>query len=319
MRSAVGKGMLLALAAACVSGCTVFVNSYGVAEFSSATVYTTAKNAVAGVVLLAVLVPLAMSRTGGRGLELTRPQSGRQLLGLAVVAVVGGGVAFVLFFEGLSRIASDNTALQAQFIQKTLVIWVAVLAVVLLRERVGPLQLVAVAVLVTGQAVLAGGGSAVFHISFGRGEYMVLAATVLWSIETVVAKTLLAALSPWTIALTRMVGGSALLIAWVTITGNASQLLNMSGDQWKWVLATGAGLALYVALWFAALSLAPAVSVTAVLVAAVPVTAVLDAMVKHEPLRPQLDGQAIVLVGAALAFVATLLTRRLQPVRVAAD
>ena len=316
MRSTVSRGMLLAFAAACVSGFTVFVNAYGLAEFNSGTVYTTAKNAVAGVVLFVVIVPLAMSGAAGRRLELTRPRTRPQLLGLIAVSIVGGSVPFLLFFEGFSRIAS-GTPVQAQFIHKTLLIWVAVLAVLLLRERVGLLQLVAVGVLITGQAVLAGGSSAVFHISFGSGEYLILAATILWAIETVLAKALLRSLSPWTIALTRMVGGSVLLVAWVAITGKSSQLVNLDANQWKWVLVTGAGLALYVALWFAALALAPAVSVTAVLVAAVPVTAVLQALVNHIPLRPQLDGLAYVLGGAFLVIAATLVTRRLQPVPVA--
>lgn len=315
MRSDAAKGMLLALAAACVSGFTVFVNAYGVKEFSSGTVYTTAKNAVAGLVLLTLIVALAPSRARGPRLELTRPRSRTHLLGLVAVSIVGGSVPFVLFFEGLSRIASD-TPLQAQFIQKTLVVWVAVLAVLLLRERVGPLQVVAVGVLVTGQAVLAGGGSAVLNISFGSGEYMILGATILWAVETVVAKALLRSLSSWTIVLARMVGGSVLLVAWVVLTGDGSQLVHLSANQWKWVLATGAGLALYVALWFAALALAPAVSVTAVLVAAVPVTAALQAIVDHTALRPQLDGLSIILAGAALAFATTLLNRRREQVSV---
>jgi drug/metabolite transporter (DMT)-like permease len=318
MRSAVAKGMLLALAAACVSGITVFVNAYGVQEFDNGTIYTTAKNAVAGVVLLAVVLPLALAAASGRGarrLELTRPVTRTQWGGLVALSIVGGSVPFLLFFEGLRRIASD-TPVQAQFIHKTLVIWVAVLAVILLRERVGLLQLAAVAALVLGQAVLAGGSSAVLHISFGRGEYMILAATLLWAIETVLAKALLRSLSSWTIALTRMVAGSMLLVAWVLVTGQAGQLVHMDANQWKWALATGAGLALYVALWFAALALAPAVSVTAVLVAAVPVTAVLQAMVNHVALRPQLDGLSIVLAGAALAFVTTMSTRRPRPVTI---
>jgi drug/metabolite transporter (DMT)-like permease len=315
MRSDVTKGMLLALGAACVSGVTVFINSYGVKEFQSGTVYTTAKNAVAGLLLLAVVVPLAAGRSSGRRVELTRPTSRLQLLGLLALSVIGGSTAFVLFFEGLSRIAS-GTPVQAQFIHKTLVVWVAVLAVLVLRERIGLLQVAAVGVLVVGQAVLAGGGSAVFHIKFGSGEYMILAATILWSIETVLAKVLLRSLSSWTIALTRMVAGSVLLVGYVVISGNGAQLVHMDATQWKWVLATGAGLAAYVALWFAALALAPAVSVTAVLVAAVPVTAVLQSVVNHAALRPQLDGLSIVLGGATLAFAATLFTRRAQPVPV---
>lgn len=316
MKPDIGKGLLLALAAACVSGFTVFVNAYGVREFDSATVYTTAKNAVAGLVLLAVAVPVAMSRTGGLRRQLTRPHTRAQWVGLVTLSIVGGSVPFVLFFEGLRRIASD-TPVQAQFIHKTLVVWVALLGVLVLRERLGALQVAAVAVLVAGQAVLAGGSSAVSHISFGSGEYMILAATLLWAVETVLAKALLRSLAPGTVALTRMVAGSLLLIAWIAVTGKLGQLVQLDASQWKWVLATGAALALYVALWFAALARAPAVSVTAALVAAVPVTALLQATVDHIPLGPQLDGLSIVLVGAALAFAAALLNRRLQSVRVA--
>jgi drug/metabolite transporter (DMT)-like permease len=292
----------------------VFDNSYGVKAFGNATVYTTAKNAIAGLVLVSVLYPLAASRTGGHRFELTRPRSRAQLFGLVALSIIGGSVPFVLFFEGLARISSGPV--QAQFINKTLVIWVAVLAVVVLRERIGLLQLSAVAVLVTGQAVLSGGSSSVFHISFGSGESLILAATVLWAVEVVVAKVLLRSLSSWTVALARMVGGSALLVTWVAITGKAGQLAHLDLNQWKWVLITGLLLAAYVAIWLAALALAPTVAVTAVLVAAVPVTAVLQSIVNHTALRPQLNGLTIVLAGAALALAATLFSRRPQPVSV---
>jgi drug/metabolite transporter (DMT)-like permease len=314
MRSQVVTGMLLALGAALLSGVAVLVNSYGVAAFGDATVYTTAKNAIAGVVLFGVAAPLAAGRAGGR-LKLTRPGTRMQLIGLAVLSVVGGSVPFVLFFEGLARIASNP--LQAQFINKTLVVWVALLAVIVLRERIGLLQIGAVAVLVIGQAVLSGGSSSVFDISFGRGEVMILAATIMWAIEVVLAKVLLRSLSSWTVALARMLAGSILLVAWVVITGKASVLVHMDAHQWKWVLVTGTLLAAYVATWLAALALAPAASVTAVLVAAVPVTAVLQSIVKHTALRPQLDGLSIVLAGAALALIATIPLRRAQRVPVA--
>ncbi len=310
MRSQTSKGMLLALGAAGISGVAVFVNSYGVRSFGDATVYTTAKNAVAGLVLLAAAVPLVARRAGNARSGLDRPRTRAQWAGLVALSVVGGSVPFVLFFEGLSRIASDPV--QAQFIHKTLVVWVAILAVLLLRERIGALQLAAVAALVAGQAVLSGGGSALLHISFGTGEYMILAATLLWSAEVVLAKRLLRALSARTVALARMVGGSVLLIGWVLVTGKAGLLVHMSAGQWKWVLITGGLLAAYVATWLAGLALAPASSVTAVLVAAVPVTAVLSAVVKHTALQPQLDGLSIVAVGAALAVVAALAPRRAQ-------
>lgn len=315
MRTDVAKGMLFGLGAAGLSGVAVFVNSYGVRAFGDATAYTTAKNAVAGLVLLAVVAPLLAARSrGSRSHVLTRPCTRAQWAGLAVLSVVGGSVPFVLFFEGLARITSGPV--QAQFINKTLVVWVAVLAVIALRERVGALQLAAVAVLVTGQVVLSGGGSALVRVSFGPGEYLILAATLLWAVEVVLAKWLMRSLSSWTVALARMGGGSVLLIAWVGVTGKAGLLVHMSGEQWKWVLVTGVLLAAYVATWLAGLALAPAVSVTAVLVAAVPVTAVLSAVVDHAALAPQLDGLSLVAAGAALAVIAALAPRRTRRVPV---
>jgi len=113
-------GAALALIAALVSGVAVFVNGYGVHAVKDATVYTTAKNLVAAV-LLGALAALATARRSPA--RLTRPRGRRQWAGLAVVAVVGGSVPFVLFFEGLARASS----VQAAFIQKTLVVWVALL------------------------------------------------------------------------------------------------------------------------------------------------------------------------------------------------
>ena len=119
-------GILLALATAGISGVSVFVNARGVKTFESATVYTTAKNVVAALLLLGVVTLGA--RTGA---PLTRPSGPRQWWALGAVGLVGGSVSFVLFFEGLARATSP----QAAFIHKTLVLWVALLAVPLLGER----------------------------------------------------------------------------------------------------------------------------------------------------------------------------------------
>ena len=81
--------------------------------------------------LLVLALALARSRRSARRSgDARRRDSGSRSLG---VGVIGGSVPFVLFFEGLAR----AEATQASFIQKTLVIWVALLAVPLLRERFG--------------------------------------------------------------------------------------------------------------------------------------------------------------------------------------
>ena len=214
--------------------------------------------------LLAVLALVA--RTSG---PLARPAGRRQWAALAAVGVIGGSVPFVLFFEGLARATSP----QAAFIHKTLVLWVALLAVPLLKERLQWWHWVAIGLLVVGQVGLAGG----LPSSFGASGLMILAATLLWSVEVVVAKRLLRGVSSWTVAVARMGLGSVALLLWLAVRGQLGGLAAMTGEQLGWVLATGLLLAGYVGTWFAALARAQAVDVTAVLVLAAPITAGLSA------------------------------------------
>jgi len=280
-------GLALALVTAGISGVAVFLNGYGVRAFGDAGLYTTAKNLVAAL-LLGAVVGLG-ARTGAR---LTRPATSWQWVGLCVVGLVGGSVPFLLFFEGLSRAASVHAA----FLHKTLVLWVALLAVVVLGERLSAWHWLAIGLLLVGQAGLGGGVTVVV----GTGEAMVLAATLLWSVEVIVAKRLLGELSSWTLAVARMGLGSALLMGWLWSRGGAGPLLSMTAEQLGWVLLTGVLLAGYVGTWFAALALAQAVDVTAILVVGALVTAVLTGAVQGSPVLPQLGWLVLLLGGTSL-------------------
>ncbi len=289
-------GIVLAFAAAIASGVSIYVNGHAVRHFGDATVYTTAKNAVAGVMLL------LLALTSARAPRVrTRPRSRRQWLALAAVAVIGGSVPFALFFEGLAR----AQATQAALIQKTLVVWVALLAVPLLRERFRAPHALAVALLVAGQAWLAGHAGT---IAFGSGEAMILGATLLWAVEVVVAKRLLRSLAPQTVAVARMVGGTIVLLGWLVVSGRVDGLAGLGAEQWRWVLLTGLLLTAYVATWYAALARAQAVDVTAVLVFGAVVTAVLSGAADGAPVS--VLGAALVTAGAALVAGLALRPRR---------
>lgn len=282
-------GIVLALGTAVISGFSVFVNSYGVKAFPDATIYTTAKNLVAALVLALIVATLSP------GARFTRPRTRRQWWALAAIGLFGGSIPFVLFFEGLAQASSG----QAAVIHKTLVLWVAVLAVALLRERLHWAHWLAVGLLLVGQLGLAGGRLP----SLGSAELMILAATVMWSVEVVVAKRVLGSLSSWTVALARMGLGSLALLGWLLVRGDLGALTALTWTQLGWVLATGLLLAGYVATWFAALKRAQAVDVTAVLVLAVPITATVDAAVRGTDLGPQLGWLTFLVVGGALAAV----------------
>ena len=298
-------GILLALATAVVSGFAVFLNSYGVKAFGNPTAYTTAKNVVSALVLLAVV---AVGLRATSGVRLTWPRSTGQWWALGAIGVLGGSVPFVLFFEGLARASSP----QAAFLHKTLVLWVAVLAVVFLSERLQWGHWLAIGFLLVGQVGLLGG----FPDSVGTPEALILGATLMWAVEVIVAKRLLgAAVSSWTVGLARMGLGSVALIGWVAVRGDLGLLTSMDAGQLGWVLLTGVLLAGYVGTWFAALQRARAVDVTAVLVLAVPITAALDSVVHGTPLGPQLGWLALLLAGGALVvLLAWRGARRVVPV-----
>lgn len=289
-------GLLLAAVTAVVSGFAVFINGYGVrawSEISDPTTYTTLKNVVAAVVLVTVATLVTRRKSSE---SVTLPHGAAQWSALAAVAVVGGSIAFVLFFEGLARASSG----QAAFIHKTLLIWVAILAVGILRERIGFPHVAAVVLLVWGQAVLIGG---VGDVSLGTGEWMMLAATLLWSVEIIIAKWLLAGVSSLTVGVARMAGGALLLITYGVARGAFADLSGVTVQHAAWIFATGVVLAAFVGTWYAALARAQAVDVTAVLVAGALITAVLRLGVQGTAL-PSAAGLGLVAAGVALAAMA---------------
>src|SRR5262249_27541199 len=88
-------GYLFAVLNAIVSGIAIYVNSQGVKLFSDATLYTTLKNTVTGILLLAPVLLLARCRNELRRLE------ARQWGWLLLLALIGGSIPYLLFFRGL--------------------------------------------------------------------------------------------------------------------------------------------------------------------------------------------------------------------------
>lgn len=292
-----------AVAAALVSGVAVFVNGLAVRHFDDATVYTTAKNLWAGILLAAVLVALpvraAPQPAGASGDRPAWPW-------LVMVAVIGGAVPFVLFFEGLARATSTNAA----FIHKTLVVWVAVGASIVLRERLRPVHFVAIGLLVVGHVVVSGGVSLA---GVGRGEALILAATLLWTLEVLTVKRLLVTVPASRLATVRMLGGSVVLLAWLVVRGDLAALGGFAADQWWWIALTGTTLAGFVSLWYRALAAAPAVDVTAVLVAGAVVTAILNTGLRGVPVTVDAVGHLVLLAGVVMVAVSSARAETARP------
>lgn len=296
-------GIVLALATAGISGLSIFVNAFAVKQLPDPAVYTTLKNGVAALVLLGLAVATTRPAT-------VRAMPARSWGWLAVIGVIGGSVPFLLFFTGLAQASAPSAA----FIHKTLFVWVALLAVPFLGERLGLAQIGALAVLLVGQLLIVPPAG----VAWGTGETLIAAATILWALETIVARRLLHTVPAGVVGVGRLGIGLLLLVGYLVATGKVTTIGALTADQWGWALVTGALLSGYVGTWYAALQRAPASLVTAILVLGAPVTAALQGLQSGSiPAVPVLAGQGLVLLAGTILVLSGL--RRWQPAPVPAS
>ena len=298
------QGVKLALITALVSGVSIFVNRFAVKAVGDPLVLTTVKSLGVGVIMLAIL-----SRKTVRGEIAWKSLSRADWAKLVVIGIVGGSVPFYLFFKGLALASSAKAAL----LHKSLMVWIALLAVPLLKEKVSVKQAGALALILASNFVIGGLG----EWSWGRGETMILAATVLWAVENVIAKVVLKKVPVDIVVGARMIFGSILLLLATLITGKLSLIFKLSGVSWMLIILTMGLLTLYVVSWYKALQKAPAILVATVLSLGSVITNVLSSIFITHKLPIGIVYQSILLVaGAWFFYIETLkdlsisLTRR---------
>ena len=280
-------GYLFAVLNAIISGFAIYINSLGVKMFSDSTLYTTLKNAVVGVALLIPMVLFARQRA-----ELRRLNP-RQWGWLLLLAVIGGSVPYALFFRGLQLTTPVTSSLlnHAQFLI------VAVLALVFLRERVGPWVWAALALLLVGVSF----GANVSALRWNEGALLVALSTLFFAAGFVLAKHLLASLSTTTVMAAKMTLGSLFLFAYVGAAGRLGAITSLSTAQWLYVLATGLILLAFTVTAFIALRHATATAATAIPAAAPIITTALVALSAGQIKIAPVDG-----IGLALILVAVI-------------
>lgn len=288
----VGWGIVLASVTAAISGVSIFANGLIVKSFPDPVVLTGARNALVGLVLLAILLT-----TGGVGeiRELSRRRAGA----LLAIALIGGSIPFILFFSGLAQATGPGAA----FIHKTMFVWVSLLAVPLLGESLGRMQLVALAVLFAGVVLIGPTGA----VGPGAAEALILGATLLWAVEVVVARRLLSreGLGVRLASTARMALGALLILGYLAVDGRLGGIGALTPEQWGLVGVTGALLLGYVTTWYAALQRAPAALVSSVLVGGAVLTAGLAVVRTGTVPAPAVEtGLALLAIGVVMAMAA---------------
>lgn len=283
------KGIYLSLITALVSGVSIFVNKFAVGAITPALYFTSVKNFSVALLITAIVL------FTGKFREITK-LSKKEIFYLILVGIIGGALPFYLYFTGLSQTSAINAAL----IHKTLVFWVMLMAVPILKEKVTKGQFMGVITLFAANLMV--GGFKSFAVS--QGEFMILIATVLWAVENIIAKKVLATVSAGIVAFFRMSVGSIILmtVTFLSVPDIATKSISMSGGQFIWLAVTILFLLAYTLTWYSSLKLAPAVVVTSVLVSSTLVTNALTAVFLTHNWNVELTAQTVLMITGLWIF-----------------
>ncbi len=264
MHKTIQKGIFFALTTAFISGFSIFYNKLVLVKGIDPLIFNILKNG--GVAFFLSIIAFGFSKNRVYFTKNIKSQWWKLLL----IGVVGGSIPFFLFFEGLKM----TSALNATLIHKTLFIWVAIIALPFLGERLSFLQIIGYFLIIYSTFFI--GGFSGIHM--GKGELMILMATFLWTIETIMAKIFLKNIPSITLAWGRMFFGVLFLILFAFFQGKLHLFTQISSEQLLPIFGSIVFLTGYVSSWYYALQHAPATTVTATLVLSIPITNILTTL-----------------------------------------
>lgn len=273
------KGTILVLLTALGSGAAIIINRFFVLNIDP-TVFTATR------ALLIGLVFFAFSKINKRE---SKPVP---LINLIILGIIGGGLAFLMFFTGLPL----TTGGRAAFIHKTLPVWASVLAYFFLRERITKKQVGLIALALFGLGIMEFDKIA-SAVRFG--DLLVLGATLLWAAENLLAKKFMnLGETNWRVTFGRMFFGSLLLFSVITLQGKLGILLSLQPIQWVYVGVSTLMLFWYVLTWYWGLRYINLSKATGLLLIAPVISLVLGAVILSETIYPlQLLGSLLILTG----------------------
>lgn len=280
------KGHYLVLLTAIISGFSIFINQFGV-KVINPYAFTFLKNVVVVILLTSLLLIL-------KDRKLLLSMSKKHWLQLSLIGLIGGSVPFLLFFKGLSL----TTAVNGGFLHKTMFIYIALLAVIFLKEKISKKYFLGGLLLVLGNLFL------LKQISFSidYGSVLILLATLFWATENVISKYVLRELPGKVVGFGRMFFGSLFIFLFLLFTVQASLLGGVNLTQIGWVFLTGGLLFGYVITWYSGLKYIPVSKAAVILLLGSPITTLLYFIQTGNITYPAILGIFLVTVGIGLAL-----------------
>lgn len=254
------KGIFLVLIMTVISGFVVFISKYSVSVVNPY-VFTGWKNIIVALLMVGWLL---MMKDWKILKSLSRAQWGL----LTTIGLIGGGIPFLLYFKGLSLTAKT----QAAFIHKSMFLFIFVLAVFFLKEKISRNLLIAGLFLFLGNILLL----KLTAVSFNWGDLMILIATVFWAAENVLSKYLLKELPSRIVIWARMFFGSCFIVIFLLATNQAGLMLSLNLEQIGWTMITSVLLFAALASWYTGLQYIDVSLAAVILLLASPITTLLS-------------------------------------------
>jgi len=280
------KGVLLIFLTAIISGCSIFINQFGVSTINPY-IFTGLKNIVVAIMIGCLLLIMKEWR-------LLKNLRKKQWLLLLAIGLVGGSIPFLLFFKGLAL----TGAAQGSLIHKTMFIYVMIFATVFLKERVNKKFLFCGLLLLSGNAFL-------FRFiphNLGKGDVFILIATLLWAVESVASKHALKELPSKIVAWGRMFFGSIFILIFLAVIGQISLLTSLNIGQIWWVVITSVLLFGYVMTWYSGLRHVPVFLAAVILLLGLPITTLLVIIQTGVINLNEVFGIGLVLIGVIVGI-----------------
>ena len=291
------KGLLFVLGTAIISGVSIFINKFGVKGID-AYVFTGAKNVIVALFLFSIILLV-------KDFKKLRAMSKKDIGKLFLIGLFGGSIPFLLFFKGLQL----TSAAQGAFIHKTMFLWVGILALIFLKEKLNKGIIIGAILLLTGNFLLL----KLNNFVFATGDILILAATLFWGIETIISKQALKTLDSKIVAFGRMFFGSLIIITFLTITNKLSLINTLTSTHLVWILLTSIFLLGYVFTWYSGLKHIKASVATSILLLGSVITTLLNLTFADIVLVPsQIIGIILLVLGISCIVWFTTILKKIQ-------
>ncbi len=281
-------GSLLAILTAIISGVSIIANKFFVATIDPF-LFTAIRALFIGLVFF--IICFYSNKFSFKGFNSV---SWKYLL---AIGIIGGGLAFLLFFSGLKL----TTGGRAAFLHKTLPFFTFGLAYFFLKEKVKKYLPYLLAMFIgIIFIVFTKINPTEFFSNPQLGDLLILGATFLWAIEiTISKKAMNKGESNWIISFSRMFIGAIVLFGVIGIFGKFNLLLQLNSAQIIKIIISTALLFAYVFCWYWSIKLIDISKATSFLLLAPVISLILGILIFKEPLGiVPLLGSFLILIGA---------------------